>query len=409
MADPLTGAAGFEGRSRDTYKGLKVLELASVIAGPYATMILGDLGAEVIKVENPVGGDDARAMPPHVDGQSTLFLAMNRGKRSVAVDLKESSGRAAVQELAADADVIVQSFRPGVAERLGLGFEELSASNSKLVYCSISAFGESAAGEGLPGYDPLIQAFVGLMSMTGEPDGGPSRVAASIIDLSTGMWAAMAIMAALSRRATEERPQKVEATLLDSGYTLLSHQIVSMIASGVVPGRLGSASTIAVPYEAFETTDGWIMITAGNDSMFRRMCEAIDLPGLAAEDSPYVDSLGRVEGRLTLHHLLQARFSEHPSDVWIERLEGARVPVAPIQDLAEAVDHPMVADRALLIGSAGRPDLPPTVRLPIDDSRPVAFQPAPRLGADTTEILEEAGIDPRSIGDPDGPGAEADG
>jgi crotonobetainyl-CoA:carnitine CoA-transferase CaiB-like acyl-CoA transferase len=396
VADSLSGGAA-AGALGSTYEGIKVLELASVIAGPYATMILADLGADVVKVENPGGGDDARAMPPHVDGQSTLFLAMNRNKRSIAIDLKDASGRAAVQELAADADVVVQSFRPGVAERLGFGFEELSRSNPRLVYCSISAFGEAAGGEGLPGYDPLIQAFVGLMSMTGEADSPPSRVAASLVDLSTGMWAAMAIMAALSRRTQEERPQKVEATLLDSGYMLLCHQIVSMLGSGVVPGRLGSASTIAVPYEAFETSDGWIMITAGNDAMFRRLCEAIDRPQLAADETPYAGSLGRVEGRLQLHDLLQARFSELPSETWIERLEGARVPVAPIQDLAEAVGHPVVAERDILAPLQGAENLPPMVRLPIDDSRPPAFAPAPRLGQHTEEVLEGAGLSPGQI------------
>jgi formyl-CoA transferase/CoA:oxalate CoA-transferase len=397
MAAPLSGRPEAGGKSRESYRGIKVLELASVIAGPYAAMILGDLGAEVIKIENPDGGDDARSMPPQVDGQSTLFLAMNRGKRSVALDLKSPAGRAAAQRLAAGADVVVQSFRPGVAERLGLGFEELSAANPKLVYCSISAFGESVSGEGLPGYDPLIQAFVGLMSMTGEPDGGPSRVAASLIDLSTGMWAAIATMAALARRAVDEQPQRVEATLLDSGYMLLSHQIVSMIASGVVPGRLGSASTIAVPYEAFETGDGWIMVTAGNDAMFRRLCEAIDLPQLAAADSAFATSLGRVEGRLHLREQLQDRFAERPSSAWIERLEAARVPVAPVQDLGEAVRHPIVADRRILVDAVDEPDLPPLVRLPIDDSPAVGFRSAPRLGADTRGVLAEAGIELRGI------------
>ncbi len=396
MADSLSGGAGAGAFGR-TYEGIKVLELASVIAGPYATMILADLGADVVKVENPVGGDDSRAMPPHVDGQSTLFLAMNRNKRSIAIDLKDRSGQAAVQGLAADADVVVQSFRPGVAERLGFGFEELSRSNPRLVYCSISAFGEASGGEGLPGYDPLIQAFVGLMSMTGEADGPPSRVAASLVDLSTGMWAAMAIMAALSRRTEEGRPQRVEATLLDSGYMLLCHQIISMLGSGVVPGRLGSASTIAVPYEAFETSDGWIMITAGNDAMFRRLCEAIDRPQLAADDSQYAGSLGRVAGRMPLHDILQARFSELPSRTWIERLESVRVPAAPIQDLAEAVGHPVVAERDILAPLQGAEELPPVVRLPIDDARPPAFAPAPRLGQHTEAVLEGAGLGPEQI------------
>lgn len=379
-----------------TYKGLKVLELASVIAGPYATMILADQGAEVVKVENPAGGDDARSMPPFAAGHSTLFEAMNRNKRSVALDLKDPAGREVALRLAAESDVVVQSFRPGVAERLGLGFEDLAELNPGLVYCSISAFGGRASGDGLPGYDPLIQAFVGLMSMTGDPDAPPSRVAASLIDLSTGMWAAMGVMAALARRAGGTGPQLVEATLLDSGYMLLCHQIVSMLATGEVPRRLGSASTIAVPYEAFSTRDGWVMVTAGNDPMFARLCEAVESPALAGPGSRYATNEDRVERRLELRDELQASFARRTTDEWVERLEAARVPVSPIRDLGEAVADPIVAERSILVEDEnGRL---PLLRLPIDDARPPRFAPAPGLGEQTAEILQAAGVDEEAIG-----------
>ena len=232
---------------RDAYAGLRVLELAAVIAGPYAGMVLADLGADVVKVENPAGGDDARRMPPQERGQSTLFRSVNRNKRSVALDLKSDAGRDAVLRLADRADVVIESFRPGVAERLGVGWPQMRARNPALIYCSVSAFGESPSGRDLPGYDPLIQGFSGLMSMTGDAAAPPARVAASVIDLSTGMWAAMGIMAALARRTRTGEGQYVEATLIDSGYMLLCHQITSMFVTGTVPGRIGTASPLAAP------------------------------------------------------------------------------------------------------------------------------------------------------------------
>jgi crotonobetainyl-CoA:carnitine CoA-transferase CaiB-like acyl-CoA transferase len=253
-----------------TYAGLRVLELATTIAGPFSTMILADLGADVVKVERPGQGDDARGMPPHWDGESTVFLAVNRNKRSLALDLKRAAGRDAFLRLTAGADVVVQGFRPGAAERLGLGFDDLRERNPSIVYCSISAFGTHGSAAGLPGYDPLIQAFSGMMSMTGHPGMPPARVAASIIDLTTGMWAAMGTMAALARRAQTGEAQYVESTLVDSGYMLLCHQIASMLATGEVPGPIGSASPITAPYEAFRTADGWIMIAAGISRSSRR-------------------------------------------------------------------------------------------------------------------------------------------
>ena len=220
-----------------SYSGLKVLELAAVIAGPFAGMVFADLGADVIKVENPRGGDDARRMPPQQRGESTLFMSMNRNKRSLVLDLKTTAGRDAVLKLAAQVDVVIESYKPGVSERLGIGYNEMRKHNPSLVYCSVSAFGESPAGRDLPGYDPLIQAFSGLMSMTGDASAPPARVAASVIDLSTGMWAAMGIMAALAHRTRTGEGRYVEATLIDSGYMLLCHQITSMLATGIVPGR----------------------------------------------------------------------------------------------------------------------------------------------------------------------------
>ena len=376
-----------------SYSGLKVLELAAVIAGPFAGMVFADLGADVIKVENPRGGDDARRMPPQQQGESTLFMSMNRNKRSLVLDLKTTAGRDAVLKLAAQMDVVIESYKPGVSQRLGIGYDEMRKHNRSLVYCSVSAFGESPAGRDLPGYDPLIQAFSGLMSMTGDATAPPARVAASVIDLSTGMWAAMGIMAALAHRTRTGEGRYVEATLIDSGYMLLCHQITSMLATGIVPGRLGSASPIAAPYEAFQSADGWLMITAGNDAMFARLCDALVLDELAIRPE-FSTTAARVAHRETLHELLQQRLVSETSSVWMARLTARSVPVAPVQNLAEAVQHPLMAERAMLsLASGTAAGMAPILRLPIDDARPPQLRAAPQLGEHTAEILREAGFD----------------
>jgi crotonobetainyl-CoA:carnitine CoA-transferase CaiB-like acyl-CoA transferase len=383
--------------SAATYSGLKVLELATTIAGPFSAMILADLGADVIKIERPARGDDARGMPPHWDGQSTVFLAVNRNKRSLALDLKRPGGRDAFLRLASTADVVVQSFRPGAAERLGLAFEDVRRVNPSIVYCSISAFGASGSAAGLPGYDPLIQAFTGLMRMTGHPGQPPARVGASLIDLTTGMWGAIGTMAALARRAQTGEAQYVESTLVDSGYILLCHQIASMLATGEVPGPLGSASPITAPYEAFETADGWIMIAAGNDDLVRRLFKTLDLVDLL-EDDRYTTPSARVRNRESLHSVIEERVRMRPSDEWIRMIGAAGVPVGPVNDLREAVAHPVAAERNLLVKPEnGRlPDLR-LVRLPFDDARPPVLRAPPELGEHSHAVLREAGFDEQEI------------
>lgn len=378
---------------RTTYAGLRVLELATTIAGPFSTMILADLGADVIKVERPGRGDDARGMPPHWDGESTVYLAINRNKRSLALDLKRPEGREAFLRLAERADVVIQSFRPGAAERLGLGFEHVRARNPSVVYCSVSAFGSAGSAAGLPGYDPLIQAFTGLMSMTGHEGAPPVRVAASLIDLTTGMWAAMGTMAALARRAQTGEAQYVESTLLDSGFMLLCHQVASMLVTGEVPGPLGSASPITAPYEAFRTADGWIMIAAGNDDLFRRLCGALELADLPA-DERFSRPAARVANREALHALIEERLRADSSAAWIERIQAAGVPVGPVNRLDEAVAHPVTAERGILVEPLDAERFPGVrlVRLPFDDARPPQLRRPPTLGEHSEEILAEAGF-----------------
>jgi len=382
---------------RQTYMGLRVLELGAVIAGPFAAMIFADLGADVVKVESPNGGDDSRRMPPSFGGQSTLYQAMNRNKRSLVLDLKSEAGRDAVLRLANRADVVIESFRPGVSDRLGIGYEALRLRNASLIYCAISAFGQSPSGRGLPGYDPLIQAFSGLMSMTGDPGAPPARVAASVIDLTTGMWAAMGIMSALARRAQDGRGRYVESTLIDSGYMLLCHQISSMLATGDVPTRIGSASPIAAPYEAFRTADGWLMIAAGNDASFGRLCKALEVPELLDREEMRSNA-GRVAHRHELNAVLQQRLVQKDSATWTAVLEQAGVPAGPVQDLDQAVRHPIMAERAMLAvpdgASAQRASV---LRVPFDDARPPSMRAAPTLGEHSAEILREIGFGAEQI------------
>lgn len=381
--------------SADTLKDVRVLELTTTIAGPYSAMILADLGADVIKVERPGGGDDARSMPPHdgVAGESAVFHAVNRNKRGIVLDLKDPMGRDAFLRLADTTDVVVQSYRPGAADRLGVGWADVHARNPRAVYCSVSAFGTSGAAAGLPGYDPLVQAFTGMMSMTGEPGGAPVRVAPSLTDLTTGMWAAMAIMAALRRRDATGIGEHVEATLVDSGYALLCHQIVGMFATGVTPGPLGSASPITAPYECFQTSDGWVLIAAGNDGLFARLCTALGIPELPAEQR-FTGSAARVRNRAALHGLIQSRVGRLTTAECVALLQAARVPIGPVNDLRAAVEHPVAVDRGTVMtpwpDSATDTALP-MVRLPIDDEGTARRRP-PRLGEHSESVLREHGF-----------------
>jgi crotonobetainyl-CoA:carnitine CoA-transferase CaiB-like acyl-CoA transferase len=367
------------------YAGVRVVELATTIAGPFCAMILADLGADVIKVERPDVGDDARSMPPLQDGKSAVFAAVNRNKRSVVLDLQAPEGRDDYLRLCDRADVVVESLRPGVATKLGIDFDVVSKRNDDVVYCAISAFGRSGPMASRAGYDPLVQAFTGLMKMTGERGGDPVRVAASLTDLTTGMWAAMGAMAGLAKRSARQEPVLVDATLVDAGLMLLCHQISSMAVTGEPLPPSGSASPIAAPYEAFRTSDDWIMIAAGNATLFQRLCEAVGQPELVS-DERFSTMDRRVAHRHELHELLASRLTTGTAAHWIEILAAAGVPAGPVNDLAQAVSSDLVRDRGLLIESQGFP----LVRLPITPA-PDGKAHVPELGEHTTEVLAELG------------------
>ena len=340
---------------------VRVLDLSLNMAGPTCGMILADLGADVIKVEHPERGDDTRSFPPSWDGKSVVFMACNRNKRSVGIDYKSEQGKAEALRLAASADVVIESFRPGTTDKLGLGYEDLKETNPQLIYCSISAFGRGEAGKGLPGYDPLIQAFSGIMASTGHPGQEPARVAASLIDLSTGLWAATGILAAINERVATGQGQLVEATLVDTGYALMCHQMAGFLANGTVPEPLGSASPITAPYEAFQTSDGWVMIAAGNDSLFHRLCDAIGRPELKTDDS-FLKISDRTGNRRALHEQIEGVLLTDTAAAWIQKIGEAGVPIGPVNDVGDALAHPIAEERSTL-QSTDDPGIPEDLRL----------------------------------------------
>jgi crotonobetainyl-CoA:carnitine CoA-transferase CaiB-like acyl-CoA transferase len=373
--------------SFEPLRGIRVVDLTSSLAGPTCTEILAALGADVIKVEHPVRGDEARAWgPSFFEGGSVMFFAANRSKRSLALDLKDERGKEALLRLVDEADVFAQSMRAGTAERQGLGPEALRARNERLIYCSIGAFGRAGPLAGQPGYDPLLQAFAGLVSITGEADRPGVRIGASVVDIGTGVWAALGIVAALHERTTTGRGREVDVTLLDTALSLVAYQLTAALRTGEAPGRFGTAFPLIAPYEVFRTADGELMIAAANDRLFAQLCERIGLPGLA-DDPRFATNPERVAHREELLPPIRDRLAERPSAEWLRLLDG--IPAAPVQDLPQVAQHEQV--RAVgMIGDVGGVE---TVGVPlqIDGERLAHDGGPPTLGRHSAEVLIELG------------------
>lgn len=315
--------------------GVLVADFSRVLAGPYATMLLADLGAEVVKVERPGAGDDTRAWgPPHADGEATYYLGVNRNKRSIALDLTDPSDVDIARDLATRADVLVENFRPGTMERMGLGYDRLRKDNPRLVYCSITGFG-SGAGASLPGYDLLVQAVGGLMSVTGEPDGPGTKTGVAVVDVITGLHAALGVLAALRHRDRTGEGQRVEVSLLSSLLSALVNQASGYVSAGVVPGRMGNSHPSIAPYEVFEARDRPIAVAVGNDRQFQALCAVVGRPDLA-QDPRFATNTSRVAARGALAASLSETFSSRTADDWFEALTAAGVPCGPINDVAAA-------------------------------------------------------------------------
>jgi crotonobetainyl-CoA:carnitine CoA-transferase CaiB-like acyl-CoA transferase len=380
--------------------GVRVLDLTQNVAGPFCTQILADFGASIVKIERPGTGDDTRAWTPvTAGGESATFLALNRGKESVGVDISRPEGVALVARLAARSDVIVHSVRPASIERMGLGYETLAAANPGLVYCAISAFGECGPLRDLPGYDPLMQAFSGIMSVTGNEGDEPVRVSVSLVDMGTGMWAAMGILAALLRRSATGTGGKVETSLLDTSLGWMTTFVANYFATGRTPQKLGSAVVMTAPYQVFRTQDGHVFIGAGNDRLFARTCEALGRPDLVT-DPRFASNAGRVAARGELQKEIEAATRLSSTRDIVAALRKAGAPCSELNSLPSALASEQTA-ASEMIGALPTPASPEhkVVRLPVrlDGARPMAETPPPALGDATQVVLAEMGVSESEI------------
>ena len=346
-----TSRPAASGRTRPPLHGVRVIDMTRVLAGPFCTMSLGDMGAEVIKVEEPGKGDDTRGWPPFVHGEATYFLSVNRNKKSLTLDLKAPDGQEILRRLLASADVVVENFRPGTMERLGFGYETLERANPRLIYCSISGFGESGPEAHRPGYDLIVQGESGVMDITGFPDGPPVKVGNSIGDLVAGMAAAQGITLALLSRSQTGKGQKVEIGMLDVMASLLTYQAGLYWNAGGRPARRGNEHPSMVPYEVFKAQDVYITLGVANNSLWDRTCKALDRPDLI-KDPRFDTEANRVTNRKVLVPLLNEILGARPADEWLARLDKAGVPAGRIKSVAEVCESAHLRARGMMVSLA---------------------------------------------------------
>jgi len=380
--------------------GIRVVDLSRVLAGPYCGALLGDLGADVIKVEDPGVGDESRTWPPHKEGESAGYLVNNRNKRGIAVNLKAPDGVALVRLLAATADVLIENFRTGTMEEFGLGYEVLARDNPRLVYCSVSAFGRTGPRADAAGYEALMQAFSGIMSITGEPDGPPVRAGVSFLDLTTGIFCAFGIVNAILHRVKTGLGQRVDGSLLETAVTLLNYHAEGYLLTGAIPKALGSSHPSLSPYRTFKCRDGqWIFIAGANDRFWQRLAPALGL-GHMVEDARFAKNIERVKHRRELESALEAAIGKQDREPLLKILEDAGVPATPVNNVEQVMQDPQTAARQM-VERVLHPKLGdiPVVGTPVKFSRMKAGvrRPAPLLGEHTDEILAEHGYTPEQI------------
>jgi formyl-CoA transferase len=391
---------------------LRVLDLSRVLAGPFLAQNLADFGADVIKVERPHHGDETRTFPPYVkdaDGNDTedsaYFMTLNRGKRSIAVDIATPRGQEIVRQLAARSDVLIENYKVGDLARYGLDYDSIRALNPRIVYCSITGFGQTGPYRQRPGYDYIFQAMSGLMSLNGGPDelpgGGPAKVGLAICDVMTGIYASFAVMTALAARDKTGEGQYIDMSLLDTTIAAISHINMNYLVGGIVPKRMGTGHPSIVPYQMFQAEDGPMVIAVGNNGQFAKLCALLELPGLA-EDPRFLTNPLRVQHRETLVPQLQAAFASKTVDQWIALLTPAGVPCGPLYDLKQVFEDPQVQHRDMAMRIPHpRAGSVPALRNParLSATPPTVERPAPALGEHTLEVLQhtlgysEAAID----------------
>ncbi len=383
--------------SNGPLKGVKVLDLSRILAGPTCTQLLGDLGASVIKIENPsTGGDDTRQWgPPYVEDEagnrsdlSAYFMSANRNKKSVAIDIATPEGQAEIKRLASHADILIENFKPGGLAKYGLDYNSLSQDLPGLVYCSISGYGQTGPNSSKPGYDLMAQGYGGIMSLTGDPEGAPMKVGVGIADVMCGMYATVGILAALRHRDLTGEGQQIDLALVDAQISWLINEGTNYLTLGQVPQRRGNGHPNIVPYEVYETADGHVILAVGNDSQFRRFCAFIGHADLA-DDVRFATNPARLEHRDALNAILRPAMKQRPTTTVISELEARKVPVGPVQTVDQVFDTDQVAARQMKIAMQAQPGQVNLIGNPLNLSRtPVTYRHAPPVfGADTDDIL----------------------
>jgi crotonobetainyl-CoA:carnitine CoA-transferase CaiB-like acyl-CoA transferase len=379
--------------------GVMVLDLSRVLAGPFCGMMLADMGADVLKIEEPEGGDESRTWPPFVAGEASGYLSMNRNKRNITLNLKAPEAQDILKKLVAGADVLIENFRTGTMESFGLGYEVLQSINPRLIYCAVSVFGRSGPYKDRAGYEALMQAFSGVMSLTGEPDGPPLRCGVSFLDLGTGMMAAYAVMNALFHRERAGRGQKVEVSLFETALSLMSYHAVGYLLTGNLPQRQGSGHPMIVPYQVFPTQDGEIFIVGSNQRLWMRLCQALRREDLL-QDSRFDSNMGRVNYRHILIPILLGETQKYPTAVLNELLDKAGVPCAPVNSLDDVLTDPQTRAREMIV------DIPhpliPDLRLlglpiKLSETPGQVRMPPPLRGQHTEEVLIDLGYNTAHI------------